>query len=87
LHDNFKPLLNDLTLWLNQLLPIYWLLGAILLGLIVLGVTSVRNRRKVTALNDERQALSLDRASNQQKIELLESNNQQLSSQVERSLA
>ncbi len=77
-----QPLLDDFTLWLNQLLPLYWLVASMLLALIVLGVAALRSRRKIAELNEERESLSIDRATNRQKIEQLEDANQQLGNQV-----
>lgn len=82
MQDTIQLLLNDLTLWLKQLLPLYWLMGALVMALLIWGMTALRSRKKLTALISERESLTIDRATNQQKIAQLETDKQQLSNQV-----
>jgi DNA recombination protein RmuC len=78
-----NPLLDDFLVWLNQTIPLYWLIVALLLGLLWGVGFVVRQRRRVQMLNDERESLSLTRASNEQQIETLHHTNTQLTAKVD----
>ena len=60
---------------LNQLLPAYWLVAALLAGGVIALIFSVTLRNKLGSLTTERDQLALDRAANTQKIESLEETN------------
>lgn len=67
-----QDFLDQLIVWLNQTLPIYWLVGSltILFGFIV--ISSIRARRRIRSLNNERERLTIEHVSNGQRIEQLE---------------
>jgi len=76
--------LNDLQIWLNQSLPLYWLVAAIALSLITLLIVSVRNKKHLSELDAQRQELEIAKATNEQQIEVIGENNLSLSEKVER---
>ena len=76
--------LNNLQNWLNQSLPLYWLVAVCAVGVITLLTISIRNSRRLTRLDTERQELEIAKATNEQHIELIGSNNLILSEKVER---
>jgi len=76
--------LNDLQIWLNQSLPLYWLVAAIALSLITLFIVSVRNKKHLSELDAQRQELEIAKATNEQQIEVIGENNLSLSEKVER---
>jgi len=82
LQDTFYRLLNDLTHWLNQLLPLYWLVSALLISLVWVLLLSSSARKKLRALDKEREYLSIEQATNSQKIGQLDGENQQLYAKV-----
>jgi len=75
--------LNDLQLWLNQSLPIYWLVFAIAVALIVLLIISIRGKNRITDLDAQRQDLEIAKATNEQQIQVIGRNNLSLTEKVE----
>ena len=82
-----NPFLNDVIVWLSQQVPLYWGIAAITIALLILAITSVRNRRRLQDLNGEREALSLKRATNEQKIDTLEVENSILNTKADANAA
>ncbi len=67
-----QELSQQITTWLQQSLPIYWLVGSVALLLITLLVVALRARKRARELNEQREELALARAGNEQRIEQLE---------------
>lgn len=67
-----QNLLDQAALWLNQTLPLYWLVAAIVVLLAFILISGIRSRKNFRQTNDERERLALLRASNEQRIEQLE---------------
>jgi len=75
--------LNDLQYWLNQSLPLYWLVAAVAIALLTLIIVSVRKNRRLATLDEQRQELEIAKATNEQRIEVIGANNLNLSEKVE----
>lgn len=75
--------LDRLLVWLNQSLPIYWLVAAIAIALIVLIVSNVRSKKRIAHLDANRQTLEIAKATNEQQIEVISRNNLSLTEKVE----
>ena len=67
-----QQLIDQSVIWLNQTLPLYWLVAVSALLLIIILITSVVNRKRFNQANAEREQLAILRASNEQRIEQLE---------------
>jgi len=75
--------LNDLQNWLNHSLPLYWLVAAVGITLIILIAVSARKNRQLTRLEQQRQELEIAKASNEQQIEIIGNNNLHLTEKVD----
>ncbi len=75
--------LNDLQIWLNHSLPLYWLVTAVGIALIILIAVNARKNRQLTRLEQQRQALEIAKASNEQQIEIIGNNNLHLTEKVD----
>jgi len=75
--------LNDLQYWLNQSLPLYWLVAAVAIALLTLIIVNVRKNRRLSTLDEQRQELEIAKATNEQRIEVIGANNLNLSEKVE----
>ena len=77
-----EKLWQDLLIWSQQQLPLYWLLAAIVLAALILIILNKSLRKAIKVLNIEREELALDKASNKQLIKNLDSENANLKLQV-----
>lgn len=77
-----QKLWQDFLLWSQTQLPLYWLLGAVLVSLLLLLLVSLRLSKKVKDISQQREQLSLTKASNEQLIETINAENTSLKSQV-----
>ena len=77
-----EKLWQDFLLWSQTQLPLYWLLAAVLVGLLCLLIYGLRSNKKIRAISDQREQLALTKASNQQLIENINAENTTLKSQV-----
>ena len=75
--------LNNVQIWLNQTLPLYWLVTAIVIALVTLAIVSARKNKRLTQLEQHRHELEIAKATNEQQIEVIGSNNLSLSAKVE----
>ena len=73
---------QDIVLWSQQQLPLYWLLAAVFLSLLLLLIIGIRSGKKIKHIDQEREELALTKASNQQLIENISTENDTLKSQV-----
>lgn len=87
MQNSFDQFLIDFSDWLDQLLPLYWLVGALLISCLIILISTLRNRKKLNQLNAEREELSIARAINTQKIETLELDNNVLATKVDSNAA
>ncbi len=79
--------ISQTSLWLQQLLPVYWLLAVTSILLLALLIFGVRSAKRFSALNEQREQLALERASNQQRIEQLERDHDLADEQVKANAA
>ncbi len=77
-----QDLVDQLQQWLEQQVPLSWLVIVIVLLLSVILVSNSRARRRIQDLNDEREQLALEKASNSQRIEQLEQDRSAADEQV-----
>lgn len=75
--------LQNVQIWLNQSLPIYWLVAVIFISLIALLLVNAKSKKRITELDTQRQVLEISKATNEQKIEVVGSNNLVLSQKVD----
>lgn len=87
MHSSIDQVLVDLSNWLHQLLPLYWLVGALLVACLFVFFASLRNRKRLQTLNTEREELAIARAKHTQKIETLELENSVLHSKADSNAA
>lgn len=73
---------QDLLVWSQQQLPLYWLLAAIGISSLLLLILILRSRRAIKELNLEREELALTKAGNQEIIKNINTENAALKSQV-----
>jgi len=67
-----EQILRQLETWAYSLLPAYWLAASIFVLLSLLLFLVFRSRGKINALNNAREELAIEQASNKQRIEQLE---------------
>ena len=67
-----EQILRQLETWAYSLLPAYWLAASIFVLLSLLVFLIYRSRGKINALNNAREELAIEQASNKQRIEQLE---------------
>ncbi len=77
------PFLEDLARWLQQALPLYWLVTAIAVAVLILVILSVRSRKRIGELDAQRQELEIVKATNQQQINTIDRDNHILTEKVE----
>ena len=75
--------INDLELWLQQSLPLYWLVAAIFISLLLVIVLSLRSNKRLHELDDQRQELEILKATNEQKIDTINRENITLHQKVD----
>lgn len=80
-----EQFLNDLVLWLQQTLPLYWLVASIVIGLLLLTILALRTKKQVNALDKQRQELEIAKATNEQKIDTINRDFQALTTKSEES--
>jgi len=76
-------LIQDFGLWLQQSLPLYWLVAAVTIALLILLILSLRSGRQISALDAQRQELELTKAANEQKIDATSRDNHLLHEKVD----
>ncbi len=74
-----------LQTWLNQSLPVYWLVSVITISVIALLFVSAKSKKRLVKLDAQRQILEISKATNEQQIEVVGSNNLILSQKVDSS--
>jgi len=75
--------LQNLQIWLNQAISLYWLVAAIVISVIVLLVINSRSRKHIEILDTQRQELEISKATHQQQLELISQNNLSLTEKAE----
>lgn len=81
--EQLEQLLAQLTVWLNQTLPLYWLVAAVIVALVYIALMSTRARRRLRLLDAERQSLNIGRAADEQKLDSFMQTNAVLSAKVD----
>lgn len=75
--------LHNFQIWLNQSLPLYWLIASITISLMLLLLSSRKSKKRISELDAQRQESEISRATNEQKIELVGHSNFSLNEKVE----
>lgn len=75
--------LYDLKLWLLQTLPLYWLVAAICIALLLLLALGLRSKKRVGELDAQRQELEILKATNEQQIITIQRDNHILAEKSE----
>ena len=75
--------LQNLQIWLNQTISLYWLVAAIAIGLITLIVLASRSKKRIESLDTQRQELEISKATHQQQLDVVSQNNLALTEKAE----
>jgi DNA recombination protein RmuC len=77
--------LQNFQHWLNQSLPLFWLVTVITFSVIGYLVVNSRNKKRLQDLQQQRHDLEISKATNEQQIELISLNNRSLSEKIDAS--
>ena len=75
--------LQNLQIWLNQAISLYWLVAAIAIGLVTLIILASRSKKRIESLDTQRQELEISKATHQQQLDVVSQNNLALTEKAE----
>jgi len=85
LPDSFDNAREQISLWLNQDLPLFWLVTFAIFALLCFIFLRIKNTKKLNTLQETKHELEIVNATNLQKIQTLTTNNNDLSAKLDNS--